>query len=167
MEIPWNSHDEAPEIRAKPQPGTYRFEVKEGKEGYHEASGTPVLKLKCKTLDDKQGLFFDLYFTEKTRYISKKHLTALGVPEGMRLEPWMLVGTRFEAICRVEKSKPNANGKVFDNLKVDSFDERPGFTHGIRLVERSHNLPQKGDPRPDADAAFRQTRPASSDDVPF
>lgn len=167
MEIPWNSRDEAPAKFEKPKPGTYRFEVKEGKEGYHESSGTSVLKLKCKTLDDKFSLFFDLYFTEKTRYTSKKHLREMGVAEGQPLEPWMLVGTRFEAVCIVKKSDPNAQGKVFDNLKVDNYDERSGFVHGIRLIERSHSLPQAGDSRPDPDAAFRQVRPASTDDAPW
>ena len=168
MNIPWNTNDAAPEF-SKPKPGTYRFEVKEGGQGYHETSGTDVLKLKCKTMDGKQNLFWDLYFTEKTRFTSKAWLRELGVAEGARLEPWMLVGTRFEAICKVEKSKPNKDGKVFDNLKVDNFEERAGFSYGVRLIERSHNLPMKGDPLPDSDAAFRQVRPVNKDDpeAPF
>lgn len=155
-----------PERFVPPTPGVYRFVVRECEENTHK-DGTPVLTLKCESIGmQKHRLFERLYFTEKARWFSNQKLKGMGVPDDLaHLAPWMLVETRFEAACVVEKSKPNAQGKVYDNLKID-VSERDGYFCGVRLVERSPNMPASGADAPQTvDDPFAST--GADDDIPF
>lgn len=164
MEIP-DDDGEAPTRFSKPVPGTYLFIVDEAEESEHK-DGTPVLKLKCKCVDHPWWLFERLYFTPKARWFSKQKLIGLGVPAGVkRTTPRMFIGTQFRAVCEVEKSKPNREGKVYDNLKVDMSD-REGFYCGIQLVHRGQWMPETaGDVPPEPTDPFANT--GALDDVPF
>lgn len=165
MEIP-RDDGEIPVRRPKPVPGTYTFNVRVASVSYHN-DGTPILLLECDCKENGWKLFERLYFTEKARWFSKQKLKGLGVPDGLhKVEPWMFLGTRFRAVCDVEKSKPNAQGKQYDNLRID-VGERDGFFCGVQLLERGPNMPMSAESAPRDGDELAQTGPAGSDDVPF
>lgn len=169
MEIPDDRYIQAPERKPKPVAGTYVFTVMEATEETHK-DGSPVLKLSCKADGTEWRLYERLYFTPKAAWFSKQKLKGLGVPEGLaNVQPWMFIDTKFRAVCDVEKSKPNADGKVFDNLKVD-IGEREGFHCGIQLVRKSQNMPATAADAPKQGDPFAQTKahdPNNDDNVPF
>lgn len=155
-----------PERRAPPAPGVYKFIVRECDEREHK-DGTSVLSLRCESIGvAKHRLFERLYFTEKAKWYSNQKLKGLGVPDDLaQVMPWMLIDTRFEAACVVEKSKPNAQGKVYDNLKID-IAPRDGFFCGVRLIERGPNMPASGaDVQPEPSDPFADS--GAADSTPF
>lgn len=142
VDVDWDSKDEDTGSGI-PVAGVYKFKITECTEGSSASGG--YLQLVCENLDKpKWKLRERLYFTPKAMRFTKARLKGLGVPQGLTpLKPHYLVGTIFEAICKAEVGKPNAEGKTFTNLQVDVFADMGGYSGGIALIERSVNMPKK------------------------
>jgi len=135
----------------KPTAGLYRFEVKNATVETSTA-GNDYLKIECAGVGSPFRMWWGLHFTDKALRVTKPTLAELGVPVGLRpLHPHYFIGTVFDADCIVETGKPNKHGKVYDNLKPFIDSGLPGFVMGVKLVERSHNMPTEVAPYVEVD----------------
>ncbi len=149
VDVNWDSVDGEDAPAGKPVPGTYRFRAVECTEGSSAAG--KYLQLVCDNMDKpKWKLRERFYFTPRAMSATKMRLKGLGVPKGLTpLKPHYLVGVIFEAICKVEQSKPKEDGRVYVNLQIDVFCGAEGYDGGIKLIVPSVNMPKGAVATPD------------------
>lgn len=151
VDYDWSDGEEGFKV---PTPGVYRFEVKDANEKT-SAAGNKYLSLECRGVGHDARMWFMLHFTPKSLRVTKPTLVELGVPQGLTpLKPYYFVGTVFDADCQTEKSPPNAQGKSYTNLRVFTDSALPGFTMGVRLVERTYNMPETATPTAEDEGPF-------------
>ena len=138
-----NADWDAPDAKefSEPVAGTYTFRVTEPTEGSSTAGD--YIRLVCENEDNPAWkLRENLYFTPKAMGMTNMRLRGLGVPKGLNpLRPHYFYGIIFQAICKAEKGKPNAQGKVYTNLSIDVFAKAEGFTGGIKLIVAGASMP--------------------------